>query len=229
MSVDEPTRHALKDCGLLHDMDQCALDAVIQKMDVLRIPRGKLIMMHGDMTTETYFLISGSVIGQVVAKNGREILFTEIAQGGYFGELAALDGKARSIAISAHSDCVLGKLQAEDFRALLRIYPQLAINLATDLGARLRRMNDRVFGLMVHDVEARVRVRLMQLAQEQEQLLNGGVITKAPTHEVISNFIGANREAVSRVFAKLHRAGIIVSKRGEITIKDVDALLDVDD
>jgi CRP-like cAMP-binding protein len=109
------------------------------------------------------------------------------------------------------------------------MYPQLAINLATDLGTRLRRMNDRVFGLVVHNVETRVRVRLMQLAQEQEQLVNGGVITNAPTHEVISNFIGANREAVSRVIAKLNRDGVIMSKRGVITINDVDALMDTED
>lgn len=226
MSVKETTQIALKANGLLEGLDERALDAVTQKIEVMRVPRGKLIMMHGDMTTETYFLLSGSVIGQVVAENGREILFTEIAQGGYFGELAALDGKARSIAISAHSDCVLGKLQGPAFLGLLREYPQIAINLATDLGARLRRMNDRVFGLVVYDVEARVRVRLMQLAQEQEQLLDGGVITKAPTHETIASFIGANREAVSRVIAKLNRAGIIAAKRGEITIKDVGALLE---
>lgn len=226
MSVKETTQIALKANGLLQGMDERALDAVMQKIEVMRVPRGKLIMMHGDMTTETYFLLSGSVIGQVVAENGREILFTEIAQGGYFGELAALDGKARSIAISAHSDCVLGKLQGQAFLGLLREYPQIAINLATDLGARLRRMNDRVFGLVVYDVEARVRVRLMQLAQEQEQLLDGGVITKAPTHETIASFIGANREAVSRVMTKLNRAGIIAAKRGEITIKDVGALLE---
>jgi CRP-like cAMP-binding protein len=229
MSVDEATRHSLKHCVLLRDIDQRALDAVVQKMAVLHVPRGKLIMMHGDETTETYFLLSGTVIGQLVAANGREILFTEIAQGGYFGELASLDGHARSITISAHSDCVLGKLQGADFLALLRMYPQLAINLATDLGTRLRRMNDRVFGLVVHNVETRVRVRLMQLAQEQEQLVNGGVISNAPTHEVISNFIGANREAVSRVIAQLNRDGVITSKRGVITINDVDALMDTED
>ena len=226
MSVKETTQSALKANGLLKGMDERTLDAVMQQMEVMRVPRGKLIMMHGDMTTETYFLLSGSVIGQVVAESGREILFTEIAQGGYFGELAALDGKARSIAISAHSDCVLGKLQGAAFLGLLRDHPQIAINLATDLGARLRRMNDRVFGLVVYDVEARVRVRLMQLAQEQEQLLDGGVITKAPTHETIASFIGANREAVSRVIAKLNRAGIIAAKRGEITIRNVVALLE---
>ncbi|MEJ8562093.1 Crp/Fnr family transcriptional regulator [Yoonia sp. GPGPB17] len=229
MAVKDVTQQSLKDCTLLRGIDERALDAVLQEMEVLSVPRGKLIMMHGDTTTETYFLLSGSVIGQIVAETGREILFTEIAEGGYFGELAALDGKARSIAISAHSDCVLGKLRGPTFLKLLRAYPQIAINLATDLGARLRNMNDRVFGLVVYDVETRVRVRLMQLAQEQEQLLDGGVIANAPTHEVISNFIGANREAVSRVIAKLNRAGVIAAKRGEIRINDVETLMDVQD
>ncbi|MGJ8623351.1 MAG: Crp/Fnr family transcriptional regulator [Yoonia sp.] len=216
---------ALRDCSLLVDLDRADLDAVAQNLDLIRVPRGKLIMMHGDRTNDTYFLLSGRVIGQVVAKNGREILFTEIAQGGYFGELAALDGAARSITISAHSDCILAKLSGPAFQALLHKHPQIGINLAKDLATRLRRMNDRVFGLVVHDIETRVRVRLMQMAQAQEQLVDGGVITAPPTHEVIAGFVGANREAVSRVIAKLNRAGVIAAKRKQILIKDTQALL----
>ncbi len=182
-------------------------------------------MQHGDRTTETYFLLSGAVIGQLVAQNGREILFTEIAKGGYFGELAPLDGAPRSITISASANSLFAKLNEANFMQMLTDYPQVSINLATDLAAQLRRMNERVFGLVVHDVETRVRIRLSQLAQDQEQLFNGGIISQMPTHEVLASFIGSNREAVSRAIARLSKSGVIVANRKQIEIKNLDNLL----
>lgn len=215
----------LADCSLFSGIPENDLALIAHKMNLMHARRGRLIMQDGDLTSETYFLISGGVIGQLVADNGREILFTEIAVGGYFGELAALDGLERSITISASSDCVLAKLSSSEFREILLGYPQVAVNLATDLGAQLRRMNQRVFGLVVHDVETRVCFRLMQLAQAQEQLIEGGVIKDAPTREGMAGFVGSNREAVSRAIARLNKAGIIETKHKKVVILDLDRLL----
>ncbi|WP_106746233.1 Crp/Fnr family transcriptional regulator [Yoonia maritima] len=216
----------LANCSLFSGISDDELSVIAQKMDVIAAPRGRLVMQHGDFTSETYFLISGGVIGQLVADNGREILFTEIAVGGYFGELAALDGAARSITISASADCVFAKLSGAKFREILLAHPQTAVNLATDLGAQLRGMNERVFDLVVHSVETRVSIRLMQLAQAQEQLIQGGVINDAPTREGMANFVGSNREAVSRAIARLNKAGIIETMHKKVVILDLDRLLE---
>jgi len=215
----------LADCSLFSGISESDLALIARKMDLLHAPRGRLIMQNGDLTSETYFLVSGSVIGQLVADNGREILFTEIAVGGYFGVLAALDGSERSITISANSECILAKISSSVFREILLANPQVAVNLATDLGEQLRRMNERVFSLVVHDVETRVIFQLMQRAQEQEQLIDGGVITDAPTREGMAAFVGSNREAVSRAIARLNKAGIIETKHKQVTILDLDRLL----
>ncbi|KPN63422.1 transcriptional regulator, Crp/Fnr family [Aliiroseovarius crassostreae] len=207
------------------DLPAQIVESFTQNAEIVTAPKGRLIVMSGDQTTDTYFLISGSIIGQIVAQNGREILFNKIGQGGYFGELAALDGAERSITISAQTDCVLAKLRKEDFLDLLNLFPQVAINLARDLAERLRHMNERVFGLIVHDVETRLRIRLMQLAQEQEQLIEGGEITDMPTHEVMAGYVGSNREAVSRAVARLSKAGVIETTRKKVVIRDLNALL----
>jgi CRP/FNR family cyclic AMP-dependent transcriptional regulator len=215
----------LHNCSLFYGVPTQDLDDIAQAIEITSAPRGRLIMQHGDQTTEMYFLLSGGVIGQLVAGTGREVLFTEIAVGGYFGEFAALDSEARSITISASADCVFAKLSGAKFRGALLAYPQLAVNLATDLARRLRGMNDRVFGLVVYDVETRVRIRLMQLAQAQEQLIEGGIITDMPTHEAMASFVGANREAVSRAISHFSKAGIIATQRKKVVIKDLGGLL----
>ena len=145
--------------------------------------------------------------------------------GQYFGELAALDGEPRSITISASANCTLAKLSEDDFCDMLLEHPQTAVNLATDLALRLRSMNERVFGLVVHDVDTRVRLHLMRLAQSQEQLVEGGTVEDVPTHEILARFIGANREAVSRAMAKLAKQGVISTERGKVTLLDLPKLI----
>lgn len=215
----------IENCSLFNGLNQEQLNLVESQMERVTAPRGRLLIQNGDTTTDTYVLLSGSVIGQLMADTGREIMFTEIATGGYFGELAALDGRPRSITISASTDCVLAKLNKQAMHGLFHEFPVIAVNLAMGLAAQLRAMNDRVFGLVVHDVETRVRARLMQLAQAQEQLMVGGVIKNTPTHEVMASFVGANREAVSRAMAKLNKTGIIVKDRKNVVIKDLEKLL----
>ena len=95
-----------------------------------------------------------------------------------------------------------------------------------DLETRNRRLNDRIFELVVHDVETRVKLLLVRLAMEADELHDGGLLDPAPTHSDIASHVGANREAVSRVLARLTKTGIIESGRKRITLNSVDDLVE---
>lgn len=56
-------------------------------------------------------------------------------------------------------------------------------------------------------------------------MVNGGVIANMPTHEAMANFIGANREAVSRAIARMVKTGVITVERKKVVIKDLSGLL----
>lgn len=215
---------ALSACSLFYGLTEEELTEVAARMRVFEAPSGRLLIQEGDDSADTFFLIKGTAMGQRISDKGKEVLFIDIRPGGYFGELAALDGEVRSITISAKTKCLVGVVGDTVFLDLLHEYPQIAVNLATDLALRLRHMNRRLMGLIVHDVEARVRMHIMQMAQAAEQLKVGGVITEAPTHEVMASYVGANREAVSRVMAKLTKSGVLATARGRIEILDLIAL-----
>ena len=50
-----------------------------------------------------------------------------------------------------------------------------------------------------------------------------------PTHAVIANIVGANREAISRSLAALNRRGVIQSGRRFLRILKPDALMRLDE
>lgn len=217
---------ALAKNSLCIGLDMEIVAKISAQIQVTKALPGHVIFHHGDTNDDVYLLLEGTVIGQLVAESGREIVFTEMSAGTFFGELAALDGAPRSVTLSAKDEVVLGRLTGKQFTSLLTENSGLAINLATELGRRVRRMNERMFGLVVHDVGTRVRLHLMRLAQEQGKLIDNAVLEPVPTHEEIATYIGANREAVSRAITRLNRSGLIKASRKNILIKDCSGLLD---
>ena len=169
-------------------------------------------------------LVAGALVGSLVTEDGRQIGFTNIRERAYFGEMSALDGQPRSITVTATVPCTLARLPVAAFRRWIDAHPSIAVNLAIDLSERNRELNQRVFGLIAHDVETRVRLLLCQIAQGAGQLKAGGVVSPAPTHEAMASFVGANREAVSRAISRFAKAGMLERSRQRIVVRDVRAL-----
>lgn len=202
------------------------LAMIAKDFQEVRVAEGRIVVEQGEASRDFYVVLEGGLIGLLITEGGRQVSFTEIGSGQYFGELSALDGSPRSITVSASEPSKLGRLGVEAFQKWLELEPRILRNLAVDLARRTRTMNDRIIGLIVHDVETRVRMLLVRLAQEREQLIPDGVIQPAPTHEAMATFVGANREAVSRVVARLNKNGIITAKRQKVVIKQVNRLLE---
>lgn len=202
-------------------LDRIAEDCVAQSFD-----EGRIVVEQGETSRDFYMMHSGRAIGMMLTEAGRQVSFTEFGPRAYFGELAALDGSPRSITVSVTEPSRVARLPHAAFTGWLEREPRILRNITVELASRNRALNERVVGLIVHDVETRVRLLLMRLAQEREQLKPGGEIQPAPTHEAMAAFVGANREAVSRVIARLGKSGIITARRQKVTIENVAGLLE---
>lgn len=214
------------DFALLADLPASVRDGLWAQVRDVKFSRGEIVIEQGDEGDDVYFLRSGALVGVLLSEEGKEIAFSDFRPGAFFGELAALDSGTRSITISAVEPSVLGRLSGAAFRDWLMRSPELSCALARELGRRQRLMIERVYALVVHDVDKRVRLALTRLAQSAGQFENGGTIAPAPTHSAIAAHVGANREAVTRVMARLARAGVLETGRQRITFHDVDALTD---
>lgn len=222
---DRKAAHDLPRLALLAGLDPAVSAAFCLDLAPVTARPGQVLIEQGEVSDQVYFVFSGRLLGQLVSENGREIAFAEILPGSQFGEIAALDGLPRSITVSAVEDCRLGVIAGAAFRRWCEAEPALALALARDLAARNRRLTERIFGLVAHDVETRVRLFLSRLAQAAGELKTGGVVRGAPSHDEIATFVGANREAVSRAIARLAAAGALDSGRRRIVIRDVEALM----
>jgi CRP/FNR family transcriptional regulator, cyclic AMP receptor protein len=180
-----------------------------------------------DDSYDLYFLLSGSLLAVFWTTKGREIVFSRFPVGAYFGELAALDGTPRSLAVVAKTEARVLAMKRNSFLQLFNEVPIVRQRITHDLVARIRTLTLRNMEMTTLSVEERVGNYLLRLAAEQGKLNQGAIIEDAPTHSEIASSIGANREMVSRSISKLTKRGVIKSARQKIEIIDPEALADV--
>lgn len=109
-----------------------SLEHVAARLVPLRVERGTVIVREGDAGDRFYIVAEGEID---VSQDGRTI--SELAAGGYFGEIALLRDVARTATVTARTDVVLYALDRDDFLAAVTGHPQSAEAAETVMSARL--------------------------------------------------------------------------------------------
>ena len=125
-----------------------ALEQIIEKRSC---KAGEKIFSLGDHGDEIYFIRSGEVrIVLPISETQRHHLGT-FGRGAFFGEMAFLDGKARSADAQAFTDTELYVLSRKDFNLMVEQHKKLGLvfmeGLASVLATRLRYTNGELRAL----------------------------------------------------------------------------------
>jgi len=184
----------------------------------------EILFNQQDQGRDVYFLLSGTLLAVYWSVEGREVIFTRFPMGAYFGEIAALDGGERSLAVVARSAARVLMVSRKSFLDLMENVPQIRKRVTMDLVQRVRSLTAKNVELTTFSVEQRVASFLIRLAVERNCLEVRGVVEDAPTHAEIAASIGANREMVSRTITNLARRGAIKPSRRRIELCDPERL-----
>lgn len=214
------------DLPLFEGLTPADFDGIALHVSENQLDAWQTVFDQQDASFDLYFLLSGSILAVFWTSEGREIVFSRFPQGAYFGELAALDGVPRSLAVFAKTKARVLTMKRESFMALFNEVPLVRERITQQLVARIRTLTERSMEMTTMSVEQRVGSYLLRLAAEQGKLARGAVIENAPTHAEIAGSIGANREMVSRSISKFSKRGAIKSSRQRIEIIDPEVLSD---
>lgn len=212
--------------ALFEDIDSAVLDSLELQWTERGFEAGSTIFSQDDESNDVLFLLSGALLALYWTEDGREVVFTRFPVGSCLGELSALDGQPRSLAIYAKSDTRVLRLEQNSFLRLISEVPAIRARVIEDLVKRIRNLTRMMLEVTTYSIEQRVCSFLIRLALDMDRFMPGGVIEGAPTHAEIASSIGANREMVSRTISSLSKRGIIKSGRQRIELLDPDALSD---
>ena len=195
------------------DLEQISRVAVARNY-----PRGVRVFHEGDRSDACYIVRSGDLRVTREHPDGRAIALATLGPGDIFGELAMLDGEARSASVEALSECELLALPAGDVRRMLQSSSEITVKLVVALTRRLREANERIARQSFQTVPSRVAGVLSQLIAEETPLEGRDGITIRMTQADLAQLAGTSRESVSRFLAVLERAGVVHVGRGRVTV-----------
>jgi CRP-like cAMP-binding protein len=115
------------------------LAAVAEIADVVDVPAGTVLTHEG--RHEGYFFVV--VAGNVRIDRGGVTVNT-LGDGDFLGEIALLDGGPRTATATAVSDSRLLRVTNDEFDELVATTPSVRAAIMTEVGSRLRRIDEEV-------------------------------------------------------------------------------------
>ena len=120
------------------------LAAVASVTEEIVCPPGEIVIKEGDTGETMYLIIKGEV--SVTKRQGEdhEIELDRIGAGDYFGEMALFEDVLRSATIRTEQESRLLVLHKQEFKEIVREYPQIALNICKVLSGRIRKLHKKV-------------------------------------------------------------------------------------
>lgn len=154
---------------------------------------GAFLCQAGDRGDALFVVLEGEIEVLSHSEGGRQVRLAALGRGAIVGEMAALDGGARSADMVAARRSRLWRIPRAAILEALVAEPKAAVSLVAELSRRLRAANAALEASALLDLGARI-ARLV--------LTEANALAVVPlTQTEIARRLGASREKVNR---KLH-------------------------
>ena len=137
----------LSKVGLFSGLSKEDLDRLAEFCVELHFKKGETLIKQGDRGVGLYMITAGQV--KIVKKTagGNKLEVALHGPGDFFGEMAVLDDAPRSASVIAvvDTDCLF--LSAWDFKARLKLHPEIALEILPVVVGRFRETNEKLLAL----------------------------------------------------------------------------------
>jgi len=215
----------LKQINLFSALTRAELQEIDRITRMQEVKKREAIYLEGDPGTTVYLLKKGRVEISSSAPSGKEFTFVILEPGEIFGELEALEDSPREGLAKALDDALICVIRREDFERYLRQHPDMALKLTKLIGARFRKLYNRVEDLVFRAVPARLARLLLELSNNHGIPDETGIRIRVKlTHQELANLIGCSRETVSSTLGQFREQHLIRLDGRSIIVLDQHGL-----
>jgi CRP-like cAMP-binding protein len=204
------------------DLEPEAFDQLCRYAKHTTLKRGAAICSKGDPGNSLYAVISGTVKISTSSADGRSAIFNLIGPGEIFGEVALLDGLARTADATANTNCEIYVIDRREFIPFVKSQPALAMKFIELLCTRLRWTSDQVELVILQNLPGRLASALIRLT-EKHKLAPGGR-TIAVTQQEISEMVGMTRESINKQLRAWAARNWVRLEHGAIVVLNAEML-----
>ncbi len=206
------------------------LDRLLAPARIERFDEGRVLFRKGDPGDKLYVVLAGRISIGTTSEDGKEVVFNVLGRGEVFGEIALLDGKARTADATAMAECHLLVLERKDFMPFLESHPDVAARLIAVLCERVRWVSQSYEDVLFMDLPARLAKRLLILAETHGEPVEdtaGGTAIRIEfplSQQELAKMAGVSRQAVNKLLQRWQSQGLIAIEHQHLTILDAARL-----
>ena len=207
--------------SLRHDILRCAY--------VKRYKDGELICARGDPAEAWSGVARGAVRVSSTSITGKQVTYTYVEPGIWFGDVAMFDGERRTHDAYAHGDTTMMMVSRADVQKILSQHVELYEALLRLHARRIRTLFGLVEDLNTLPLRARLAKQLAHLVRSYgvPSLADGGEV-RIGLHlaqEELAQLLGASRQRVNQELKAMEREDVIRIEPGGLVVRNRDALM----
>ncbi|MFL6513823.1 MAG: DUF1003 domain-containing protein [Chthoniobacterales bacterium] len=142
----------LRGVPLFESLDDEAADTLCSLLTMEQTEAASILFRAGDAGDSMYLIEEGKVQISMRSADGEELILAVLGPGDFFGEMALIDGKARSANACVVEPSRLAVLSRPHFLSFLSSSPRIAVEMLTALTRRLRRTDELLRHLATRNV-----------------------------------------------------------------------------
>jgi CRP/FNR family transcriptional regulator len=189
--------------------------------------RGEYIYFEARHLNKLFFIKEGFIKIGYIDNSGNEIIKEIIQKGEVFGQFTLERDNLNGEFAQVHkSDVSLCAFTIENFRNILNRNNKIAIAYSTQVGNKLRKVENRLINMLNTDVKTRILRLIHELIHSNESFCENArfIIPNFLTHNDIARLIGSSRQTVTVAINELETAGYIKINRKQIEIPDIHVI-----
>ncbi len=198
-----------------------ALRALLTNLAVRKnLSKGEVLFAQGDQGDAVFAILSGSLEVSETSPEGRKLSLNIMHQGAVFGEICLFDPGLRTATVTALEATSVLRIKNADVLQALQDTPSLNVDMIALAGKRLRWLALQLSERSFLPLPARLARKILHLTSDGLSPTDTLVMSQAD----LAEFVGASREAVSKILTAWRADGHIDLNRGGLVLKNRGSL-----
>jgi len=221
-SIEATDAERLRVNDLLVGLDDEAFEQLCARVEFLPFSKGNELVEQGTDQDCTYLMVKGRVRIMQGDESDSEIVFREVGEGGWFGEIAALDRGERTASVLALSDGVVAVMPRVIFINLILEHRQIAVKILESLASVIRSSNKRFSEVSSFSGVQRVYLMLLEMADPTPD--GEWMVDPMPSHEQIANQAMTSKDVVAKALSQILQMELAKRRSGKFYILNREKL-----
>jgi CRP-like cAMP-binding protein len=214
--------------SFLAGLDMPVLHDFLAGGELVRFCKGQALTCEGEQASGIFLLLDAIVKVTARLDAGGSALLAIRVGGDVIGEIAAMDGGARTATVSAcgHAPVIAVRLPRDDLHVLLNRHPSAAVSLTSAVSRKLRAASRRRVDIVNCTAKVGMARAVLELVEDYgHPVERGGVLVTVNVTQIeLGTLIGVGETTAQRALRELRKEGLIANSGRRLLVPSVAAL-----